>query len=70
MLYEVLRLVAECGQGAVWIVIFFTATVATFVLYVGIAMWAAIRATDPEQGQIRYQVFSDLVKLFDRRRRG
>jgi hypothetical protein len=70
MLEEVLRLMAEVGPGAVWIGGLLTAVVATFVLYIGIALWAVLRAKDPKQRKIRYRIFRDLIGLFDRRRRG
>lgn len=68
MLETLLRLLAELGPEAIWIIAFFAAMVAVFVLYLGIALWAALRATGPEQ-HIRYQVFRDLLELFLRRRR-
>ncbi len=70
MLNAVLRLAAEAGPGTTWVVILLIAVVTTFVLYIGIAMLAALRAKDLEQSKIRYQIFHDLVSLFDRRRRG
>ena len=65
MLNAILRLAAEAGPGATWIVILLMAVVVTFVLYIGIAMVMAIRAKDPEQSKICYQIFHDLVGLFD-----
>jgi predicted small integral membrane protein len=64
MLDVLLRLSATVGPMAVWIMIFLAAIVAVFVLYIGIAMWAALRARDPEQRQVSYQVFRDLRDLF------
>lgn len=63
------RLLAEVGPAAGWIAIFFAVLVAVFVLYLGIAMWATLRARDPEQQHIRYQVFRDLRDLFLRGKR-
>lgn len=62
------RLLVECGPKAFWIVIFFGGLTAVFVLYIGIAMRATLRAHDPEQQQVRYQVFRDLLELFLRRK--
>jgi hypothetical protein len=62
-------MLAEAGHGASWIVMFFAAVVAVFVLYLGIAIWATLRAPDPGQQEIRYRVFRDLLELFLRRRR-
>jgi hypothetical protein len=71
MLSEVfLRLAGEVGPGATWLLILIAAMVATFVLYTGIALLAALCAKDPEQGKFRYGIFQDLLGLFDRRRRG
>ena len=67
MLDALLRLSAEFGPMASWFLIFIAAVVAVFLAYVGIALWALLRATDPEQRQVRYQVFSDLLGLFRRR---
>ena len=69
MLLMLFRLVAKVGPAASWVVLFFGSLVAVFVLYVGIAMWATLRARDPDQQHIRYQVFHDLCDLFLRRKR-
>ena len=69
MLAELLRLLAEIGPGVVWVFIFIAAVVAVFVLYIGIALWATLRAKDTEQQKVRYQVFHDLLDLFRRGRR-
>jgi hypothetical protein len=58
------RLLAELGPMAFWIIIFFDGLAGVFVLYVGIAMRATLRARDPEQQQVRYQIFRDLLQLF------
>lgn len=63
-----LRLVAEVGPGISWVSIFLAAVTAVFTFYVGFAMLATFRAHDSEQARIRYQVFSDLLALFSRRR--
>lgn len=56
-----LRLVDASGPAADWILIFLATIVAIFVLYVGIAMRAVLRAPDQDQRQVRYQVFRDLL---------
>ena len=56
-----LRLVDASGPAADWILIFLAAIVAIFVLYVGIAMRAVLRAPDQGQRQVRYQIFRDLL---------
>ena len=43
---------------------FYSAFVAVFVLYVGIALRAVLRAPNDEQRQVRYQMFRDLLDLF------
>jgi hypothetical protein len=53
---------------AVWVAKFCAAIVAVFVLYIGIAFWATLHASDPEQRKIRYQLFRDLLDLFRRGR--
>jgi hypothetical protein len=69
VLAELLRLLAEIGPGVIWVFIFIAAVVAVFVLYIGIALWATLRAKDPDQRTVRYQVFHDLLDLFLRGRR-
>jgi hypothetical protein len=66
---EIFRLMAQVDPAATWMAVFLTAVVAVFVLYVGVAMLATLRAKDPEQVKIRYRVFKDLLALFYRRRR-
>jgi hypothetical protein len=61
---ELLRLSAEVGAAASWIVIFIAAVIAVFVAYVGVALYATLRATDPEQQKLRYKVFRDLLRIF------
>ena len=63
-----LRAVMDLGPGALWIAMFCAVIVAVFVLYIGIAMWATLRALDPQAQNVRYQVFSDLLDLFRSRR--
>jgi hypothetical protein len=69
VLAELLRLLAEISPQIIWVFIFIAAVVAVFVVYVGIALWAALRAIDPEQRKVRYQIFRDLLDLFRRGRR-
>ena len=69
MLVELLRLMAEIGPQIIWIFILIAAIVATFVLYVGIALWVTLRTRDPRRQKISYQVFRDLLDLFRRGRR-
>jgi len=63
-----LRLLAEAGPTVSWIIIFVAATVAVFVLYIGIAMYATLQAHDPQEQRIRYRIFHDLLGLFIRGR--
>ena len=69
MLDTLIRLLAAVGPEAIWIIIFFTAMVAVFVIYIGIAMRAAMRADNIEQQQLCYRMFRDLLDLFRKRRR-
>jgi hypothetical protein len=66
---SLLRISAEFSPAAAWLTLCLTAVIAVFVLYVGIALWAVLCATDPEQRQVRYQVFRDLLGLFHRGKR-
>lgn len=68
MLDTVLRAVAGLGPDAMWLAKFCAAVVAVFIVYVGIAIWATLRAPDPEQRKVRYQIFRDLLDLFLRGR--
>jgi hypothetical protein len=63
-----LRLLAEAGATASWIIFFVAAIIAVFTVYIGIAMWATLRARDPEQRKIGYKVFRDLLRTFGRGR--
>jgi hypothetical protein len=64
-----LCLLVEAGTAASWIICFIAAIAAVFTVYIGIAMWATLRARDLEQQSIRYRVFRDLLRAFDRGRR-
>ena len=70
MIVQLLRLMAEIGPQVIWVIIFIAAIVATFVLYIGIALWVTLRTKDPRRQKISYQVFRDLLDLFRRGRRG
>jgi uncharacterized membrane protein YhiD involved in acid resistance len=58
-----LRLADALGPAAGWTLIFLAAVAAVFVLFVGIALRAVLRASDQEQRQVRYQIFRDLLDL-------
>ena len=45
------------------------AVVAVFVLYIGVAMTAALWSRDPVRAKIGYRIFRDLLSLFRRGRR-
>ncbi|MBB4704250.1 hypothetical protein [Sphaerisporangium siamense] len=62
-------MLAEMGPAAAWVAVFAAAIVAAFTLYVGIAMVAALRATDERQAKVRYRIFRDLLRLFRRQER-
>ena len=68
MLEGLPRLLAELGPGAVaWLLMLIAAVRAVFVIYVGVALFATLRATDEPQRTVRYQMFRDLLGLFRRR---
>ena len=66
---ELLRLLTEAGAAVNLIVIFIAATIAVFMGYIGIAMYATLSARDPKQQKIRHEVFQDLLKVFVRGKR-
>ena len=70
MLQTLLRLVAEVGPVASWIIlflaIFFAVIVVIFVRYVGKVLHALLGERDPEQRRILHQVLRDLLELFRR----
>ena len=68
MLDTLIRLLAAVGPEAIWIIIFFAAMVAVFVIYISIEMRAAMRAANAEQQQLCYRMFRDLLELFRKRR--
>ena len=70
MLERMFDLLPEIGPGTVWMLDLFAGVVAAFVVYIGILLWAVIRVNDPEKRKILYKILSDLIRLFDRRRRG
>lgn len=69
MLDMLFRAVTGLGPDALWVAMFCAAIVAVFVLYIGIAMWATIRAPDPQTQNVRYQIFRDLLEAFRRRKK-
>jgi hypothetical protein len=58
------HVVGAAGPVAAWGTEFCAITIAIFVLYVGIAMVAVLRADDVDKAEIRYRVFHDLLELF------
>jgi hypothetical protein len=68
MLDAFFRLLAEARPGISWTATFAAAIIVIFVFYTGIAMFATLRARDPEQIKVRYKIFSDLLRLFGHRR--
>lgn len=64
MLAVLLRLMAEVGPQIIWVFIFIAAVVVVFVIYVGIALRATLRAEDAEEREVCHQVLRDLLDLF------
>ncbi|MBB5631492.1 hypothetical protein [Sphaerisporangium krabiense] len=60
---------AELAPVATWVAVFVAAIIAVFTVYVGVAMLAALFATDERQAKLRYRVFRDLLLLFARKGR-
>ena len=48
---------------------FLAAIIAVFALYVGVALFATLRADDDKHQEICHQVLRDLLELFGRRHR-
>jgi hypothetical protein len=65
VLEVVLRQLVEMGP---WALVFAATMVAVFAVYVGIAMIATVASRDHRRTKVRYQVFTDLLDLFRRRR--
>ena len=59
-----LRFADTVGAAANWIVIFIAVIIIVFTAYIGVAMCATLRASDPGQLKIRYRIFQDLLRLF------
>lgn len=64
MLIELVRLMAEIGPGVVWVLIFFATVIAVFVMYVGIALVAALFAKESGPQETRRKILRDLLDLF------
>jgi len=63
---EVLRALEEEGPQALWVVGCFAAPVLVRTLYLGVAMFAAMKARDQANRDTCYRIFHDLVELFRR----
>jgi hypothetical protein len=59
-----IRLLEAVGPEIRWIFVFAAIVVATFVVFVGIALHAVFDAHDEDEREVRYQVFRDLLDLF------
>ncbi|WP_396454776.1 hypothetical protein [Actinomadura sp.] len=62
----ILRVLAEFGPAADWIAKFAAAVITALIIYLGLALVAVLRA-EPDNANIRYRVFRDLLDLFRRR---
>ena len=69
MLIGMLRVFAEVGVQAEWLLMFLAAIVGVFVVLCAVAAFVAIFTTNPEQRQICYRVFRALLRFFRRRRK-
>jgi len=61
------RLLATAGAVASWFSIFVAAVIALFVIYIGIAMAAALLASDARQQRIRLKILQSLLEILIRR---
>ena len=66
MLIELFRLLAAIGPGVAWVLKFIAAVIAVFVVYVGIALVAALITREPRLRQTRHEILRDLLDLFRR----
>ena len=64
---SLVRVIAEVGPGATWLMAFIATVIAVFVLNVGIALFATLRAPDGDQRTLRHEMFRELLDLFRRR---
>lgn len=57
------RVLADIGPAAIWLGGSTLGLLVALVAYIGIAMYATLRASDAEQRTIRYRMFCDLLGL-------
>jgi|HubBroStandDraft_2_1064218.scaffolds.fasta_scaffold348832_1 hypothetical protein len=69
MIESLLRLLSSITPAANWVVLFASAVIGLFAIYVGIMLGAILTARDPETAEIRYRILCELLKLFRWRRR-
>lgn len=70
MLDPLLRLLMALGETAAWIGVFAAAVVGAFVLYVGVALCAALfTARTPDDRAYKYKILLRLLSLFQGRRK-
>jgi uncharacterized RDD family membrane protein YckC len=67
VLTGMLRVFAEIGTQAEWLLIFLAVVVGVFVLVCALAAFVAIFTTNPDQRQIFYRIFHALLRFFHRR---
>lgn len=63
MLKKLVRLGSATTSVAAVIVVCAAFIVVVFSIYVGVAMIAAIRSGNPEQAELRYRIFRDLLSI-------
>ena len=73
MLYLLLRVLAELGSGAIWmiivLVIFYVAVEAVFIRHIGEVLRALLEERDPKVKEILRQTLRDLLDRFRRGKR-
>ncbi len=60
---EVVRAFADLGPAAVWLGGAMVGLMAVFMVYVGVALAATLKADKPELQQYRYQALHDLLEV-------
>ena len=68
MLDLLTRLAVVANSATTDLLYFMVAIVAAFVFFIAVTLIAALRAEDPEQRWLRYQILRDLLDLFRSRR--
>ena len=67
MLGVLLRVLAEVGAQAAWVLVFCAGVIGVFVVICAVAALVAIFSSNVEQRQWCYWIFRDLLRFFGRK---